>query len=129
MTGFDWPQLYGAKPRPSLPARPAGLAGLQAALYAPERVRGVQLINISLRGLHVERQSPLQRPLVALLQKVLKETQLGQAFFGNVAKPQVRSRDLRWGRCCACCCAQGWTPNRVFWLGRGWVSAPAARGV
>lgn len=69
----------------------AGLAGLCAARDAREgQVLGVQLIDISLRGLHVKRQNALSRPLVAALQKVLRETQLGQAFFGNVARPQVR---------------------------------------
>jgi hypothetical protein len=35
-------------------------------------VRGVQLINISLRGLHRQRQQPWQRPLVAAFQRLLK---------------------------------------------------------
>lgn len=72
-----------------------GLAALQAALLAPERVPGVQLLNISLRGLHVQRQSALQRPLVAALQRVLRETQLGEAFFGSVAKPEAVRNILR----------------------------------
>ncbi|KAI8464386.1 MAG: Alpha/Beta hydrolase protein [Monoraphidium minutum] len=72
-----------------------GLAALQAGIYAPARVPGVQLINISLRGLHVSRQPPLQRPLVAALQRVLQETPLGRAFFGSVAKPQAVKNILR----------------------------------
>jgi hypothetical protein len=52
-------------------------------------VRGVQLLDISLRGLHVDRTPAWLRPFVAALQRVLRETQLGQAFFGNVATPQV----------------------------------------
>jgi len=48
-----------------------GLAGLCAAATAPEgAVRGVQLIDISLRGLHVKRQNAFQRPFVAALQRV-----------------------------------------------------------
>jgi hypothetical protein len=72
-------------------ARPAaaGLAGLQAALYAPEAVRGVQLINISLRGLHTKRLGPLRAPLVAAFQSLLRDTPLGAAFFGAVATPEV----------------------------------------
>lgn len=58
-------------------------------------MRGVQLIDISLRGLHVKRTSPLARPFVALLQRVLRETQLGQAFFGSIAKPQTVRNILR----------------------------------
>ncbi len=59
-------------------------------LCSPELVRGVQLYNISLRGLHVERQPSWQRPFVAAFQQLLRETQLGVAFFGSVAKEQVR---------------------------------------
>lgn len=78
-----------------------GLAGLQAAIHAPSNVQGVQLINISLRGLHVKRQNAVQRPLIAAFQRVLRDTQLGQAFFGNVATPQV---SLRHGLHCMGCC-------------------------
>lgn len=57
----------------SPPIKPhTGLAGLCAGISRPELVRGVQLINISLRGLHVERQQPWQRPLVAAFQRLLK---------------------------------------------------------
>eukprot|EP00878_Enallax_costatus_P002483 GHUV01002663.1.p1 GENE.GHUV01002663.1~~GHUV01002663.1.p1 ORF type:complete len:406 (+),score=72.01 GHUV01002663.1:129-1220(+) len=66
-----------------------GLAGLTAGILRPDLVKSVQLINISLRGLHVERQQPWQRPLVAALQRVLKETPLGAAFFGSVATPRT----------------------------------------
>ncbi len=55
-----------------------GLAGLQAAIQQPERIRGVQLTNISLRMLHASKQSRLQRPAVAMVQRVLRETNLGQ---------------------------------------------------
>ncbi len=58
----------------------------------PELVRGVQVLNVSLRGLHVQRTEPWKRPLVAWLQDTLRNTQLGQAFFGALAKPQVRAR-------------------------------------
>jgi hypothetical protein len=50
----------------------AGLAGLTAGILRPDLVRGVQLINISLRGLHVDRQPAWQRPLVAAFQRLLK---------------------------------------------------------
>ncbi|WIA19379.1 hypothetical protein OEZ85_004004 [Tetradesmus obliquus] len=66
-----------------------GLAGLKAGILRPDLVRGVQLINISLRGLHVERQQPWQRPLVAAFQRLLRETSLGSAFFGSVATPRT----------------------------------------
>ena len=43
----------------------------------------------------MKRTSPLVRPFVALLQRVLRETQLGQAFFASVAKPQTVRNILR----------------------------------
>lgn len=65
-----------------------GLAGLQAAIDAPDTVAGVQVLNISLRMLHADKQAPWQRPLVAALQRVLRETQLGVRFFGAIATKQ-----------------------------------------
>ena len=35
------------------------------------------------------------RPFVAALQHVLRETQIGQAFFGSVARPQTVKNILR----------------------------------
>lgn len=67
----------------------AGIAGLQAAVQAPEKVKGVQLLDVSLRMLHTKKQQPWQRPLVSSFQRLLRETQLGQWFFSAVAKPQV----------------------------------------
>ena len=69
--------------------RVGGLVGLQAAVQAPSQVPAVMVINISLRMLHVEKQAPWQRPLVATLQRVLRESELGRWFFASVAKPQV----------------------------------------
>jgi pimeloyl-ACP methyl ester carboxylesterase len=73
-----------------------GLVGLQAALDDDVSgggpggkegglVRGVQLMNVSLRALHVSKQAPLARPLVSALQWALRETPLGGLFFGQVA--------------------------------------------
>ena len=47
------------------------------------------------RRLHVKRTPTLVRPFVAALQRVLRETQLGQAFFASVAKPQTVRNILR----------------------------------
>lgn len=41
-----------------------GLAGLQAHLDDPAKVRGLMLIDISLRMLHVSKQPPLARPFI-----------------------------------------------------------------
>ncbi len=67
----------------------AGIAGLQAAVSSPEKVKGVQLLDVSLRMLHTKKQQPWQRPFVSAFQRLLRETQLGQWFFSAVAKPQV----------------------------------------
>jgi pimeloyl-ACP methyl ester carboxylesterase len=72
-----------------------GLAALEAALRAPQKVAGVQVINISLRGLHVDRQPSWQRPLVAAFQRLLRDTPLGEAFFASVAQPQTVRNILR----------------------------------
>lgn len=76
----------------------------------PDLVKGVQLLDISLRGLHVKRTPAWQRPLVAQFQKLLKETTLGEWFFGSVAKPQVGIR------CCPC--------SFFCWLHEGSEHAP-----
>jgi pimeloyl-ACP methyl ester carboxylesterase len=72
-----------------------GLAALEAAIRRPDAVAGVQVINISLRGLHVDRQPAWQRPLVAAFQRLLRETPLGEAFFASVAKPQAVRNIMR----------------------------------
>ena len=58
----------------------AGITGLQAAVDAPAKVRGVQLMNISLRMLHTTKQAAWQRPLVSSLQRL---------FAGNASGPVV----------------------------------------
>jgi pimeloyl-ACP methyl ester carboxylesterase len=72
-----------------------GLAALEAALRRPSAVAGVQVLNISLRGLHVDRQSEWQRPLVAAFQRLLRDTPLGEAFFASVAQPRTVKNILR----------------------------------
>jgi pimeloyl-ACP methyl ester carboxylesterase len=69
-----------------------GLAGLQAAFDDSTLVPAVQVMNISLRMLHVSKQAPWQRPLVKALQSALRTTALGPAFFAQIAtKDGVRS--------------------------------------
>lgn len=63
-----------------------GLAALEAAIAKPHLVPAVFLTNISLRKLHADNQSRLQRPFVAWLQRTLRETSIGEVFFANVAK-------------------------------------------
>ena len=66
-----------------------GIAGLQAAVDAPSRVAGVQLMDVSLRMLHTKKQASWQRPLVKAFQRLLRETPLGVWFFGTIAKAPV----------------------------------------
>ena len=72
-----------------------GVAGLQAALDNREAIRGVFLLDPSLRMLHVRRQNPLQVPLTSALQTMLRETPLGLAFFDAVATPRAVGNVLR----------------------------------
>jgi len=72
-----------------------GIAGLQAAVDNPDNVRGVVLINVSLRGLHISKQSPMIKPFVKGLQTVLRTTTIGQSFFGNIARAQTVKNILK----------------------------------
>jgi len=72
-----------------------GVAGLQAAVDAPEKVRGIVLMNISLRGLHITKQPPFARPFVKALQRTLRETAIGKSFFGSVAKARTVKNILK----------------------------------
>lgn len=56
-----------------------GLAALQAAVAAPHLVRGLVLLDCSLRRQHVRNQHPLLHPFVAALQWALARTPLGHA--------------------------------------------------
>ncbi|GAB4815280.1 hypothetical protein N2152v2_002326 [Parachlorella kessleri] len=72
-----------------------GLAGLQTALDAPQLVRGVQIMNISLRNLHIKKQPAWQRPLLAAFQRTLRDGPLGRWFFQSLATPQSVGNVLR----------------------------------
>ncbi|KAG0556441.1 hypothetical protein KC19_11G054300 [Ceratodon purpureus] len=71
-----------------------GIVGLEAALLDPEKVRGLMLINVSLRMLHIKKQQWYVRPFVKALQTVLRTTTLGQQFFASVAKPEAVKKIL-----------------------------------
>jgi pimeloyl-ACP methyl ester carboxylesterase len=62
-----------------------GIAGLEASMKRPSKVRSVMLMNISLRMLHEKKQSDAVKPFVSLLQKTLRTTGLGPMFFSQVA--------------------------------------------
>lgn len=78
-----WPFLPLSLPPITLPA--------QAAMDDSSLVRGVQVMNISLRMLHTSKQAAWQRPLVAALQDTLRTTALGPWFFSQIANPKVRA--------------------------------------
>lgn len=65
-----------------------GLVGLQAAIMAPKICKGLVLLNISLRMLHIKKQPKLARPLIKSFQSFLRNTALGKLFFRTVATPQ-----------------------------------------
>jgi hypothetical protein len=55
----------------------------------PEKVKGVQLLNISLRMLHIDNQPVVARPMIAAFQFLLRNTPVGKAFFEAVVNPKA----------------------------------------
>ncbi|KAG2300094.1 hypothetical protein Bca52824_036566 [Brassica carinata] len=66
-----------------------GLVGLQAAVSKPEICRGLMLINISLRMLHIKKQPLIGRPFIRSFQNLLRNTPVGKLFFKSIAKPET----------------------------------------
>jgi len=66
-----------------------GIVGLKTAVDRPDIVKGVQLLNLSLRLLHIRNQPPLLRPLIRAFQDFLRNTPAGLLFFNQVVKPDV----------------------------------------
>uniref|UniRef100_A0A3Q7JYR5 AB hydrolase-1 domain-containing protein n=1 Tax=Solanum lycopersicum TaxID=4081 RepID=A0A3Q7JYR5_SOLLC len=66
-----------------------GLVGLQAAILEPQLCRGILLLNISLRMLHITKQPWFGRPLIKAFQNLLRNTELGKFFFKSVATPKA----------------------------------------
>ncbi|XP_024032018.1 uncharacterized protein LOC21402061 [Morus notabilis] len=66
-----------------------GVVGLQAAVMEPTICRGVMLLNISLRMLHIKKQPWYGRPFIRSFQNLLRNTALGQYFFKSVATPEA----------------------------------------
>ena len=54
----------------------------------------MQVHNISLRMLHLTKQTRIQRVFVARLQRLLRETRIGETFFRAVAQPRVSSNNI-----------------------------------
>lgn len=65
------------------------VVSLQAASDAPELFGGVMLVNPRFREEHVAEASPLARPVVGLVQSLLRETPVGSALFGAAANKET----------------------------------------
>ncbi|KAL5720556.1 hypothetical protein ACHQM5_013220 [Ranunculus cassubicifolius] len=65
-----------------------GLVGLQAAIMNSQLCKGILLINISLRMLHITKQPWFGRPFIRSFQNLLRDTSVGKFFFKSVATPQ-----------------------------------------
>eukprot|EP01038_Epipyxis_sp_PR26KG_P013760 gene13760-18453_t len=66
-----------------------GVAGLQSAVQRPDLIKGIVLIDISLRMLHIKKQNPALKPFVKILQNTLRETNVGKTFFKQIATPKA----------------------------------------
>lgn len=65
-----------------------GLVGLQAAAMEPQKCKGIFLLNISLRMLHISKQPWFGRPFIKSFQSLLRNTVIGKLFFSAVATPE-----------------------------------------
>ncbi|KAK4777791.1 hypothetical protein SAY87_017978 [Trapa incisa] len=69
-----------------------GVVGLQAEIMEPQTCRGIVVLNISLRMLHIKKQPWYGRPLIRSFQNLLRSTPVGKFFFSSVATAEsVRS--------------------------------------
>ncbi|XP_043690616.1 pheophytinase, chloroplastic isoform X2 [Telopea speciosissima] len=66
-----------------------GVVGLQAAVMEPQICKGIVLLNISLRMLHIKKQPWYGRPVIRSFQNFLRNTALGKFFYKTVASPQA----------------------------------------
>ena len=76
-----------------------GITGMQAAIAEKSkqqrRIRGVMIVDLSLRMLHITKTSAVARPFVAALQNALYGSSLGDSFFANVATPDTVTTVLK----------------------------------
>jgi len=73
------------------------VVAMQAAVDYPEIVRGVALINCSLRMLHDRKRATLpwyRRSFAPIVQQLLTVKLVGQLFFSQIAKPKVVKKIL-----------------------------------
>ncbi|KAJ8760019.1 hypothetical protein K2173_010875 [Erythroxylum novogranatense] len=65
-----------------------GLVGLQAAVMEPRICKGIVLLNISLRMLHITKQPWFAKPFIRSFQNLLRNTDVGKFFFKSVASSE-----------------------------------------
>ncbi|XP_078181291.1 alpha/beta-Hydrolases superfamily protein [Carex rostrata] len=65
-----------------------GLVGLQAAVTDPSICKGIVLLDISLRMLHIKKQPWYGKPFIKSFQSLLRNTPVGKLFFNAVATPE-----------------------------------------
>ncbi|KAK8942925.1 hypothetical protein KSP39_PZI009530 [Platanthera zijinensis] len=69
-----------------------GVVGLQAAIMEPQICKGIMLLNISLRMLHIKKQPWYGRSFIKSFQSLLRNTVVGKLFYTAVAtKESVKS--------------------------------------
>lgn len=74
------------------------LAALQAAVAAPHLLRGLMLLDCSMRAMHEANQPGLVHPLISLAQWVMQHTPIGQWLVGAVLHQPGKLEDIlkRW---------------------------------
>ncbi|KAG2646376.1 pheophytinase, chloroplastic-like isoform X1 [Panicum virgatum] len=65
-----------------------GVVGLQAAVMEPQKCKGIVLLDISLRMLHIKKQPWFGKPFIKSFQSLLRNTIVGKLFFNAVATPE-----------------------------------------
>uniref|UniRef100_A0A5B7C2P4 AB hydrolase-1 domain-containing protein n=1 Tax=Davidia involucrata TaxID=16924 RepID=A0A5B7C2P4_DAVIN len=65
-----------------------GVVGLQAAVMERQICKGIVILNISLRMLHIKKQPWYGRPLIRSFQSLLRNTALGNFFYRTVSTPE-----------------------------------------
>lgn len=76
-----------------------GIAGLHASVKGGTQVKGVQLLDLSHRLLHVKNQPALAKPFIWAFQELLYTTPLGEWFFSGIAKPESVKKILQRAYC------------------------------
>jgi pimeloyl-ACP methyl ester carboxylesterase len=76
------------------------LAALQAAVNAPHLLRGMVLLDCTMRTMHERNQTAMMHPLISALQYVLHDTPLGQWAVDSVLRTPDMLKSIleRYGR-------------------------------